>query len=67
MEKRIGPTPNGGDYSILVWLDSNGDVVEDRDQAVEGIIMEFTKDYKLVYSTYLERVYNDSDVEPKDK
>lgn len=53
MEKRIGPTPNGGDYSILTWLDEHGRPAE-REKAVEGRISEYKDDGTLVHTTYLE-------------
>ena len=53
MEKRIGPTPNGGDYAVLLWLDADGRPTE-KERAVEGRILEYRDDGTLLHTTYLE-------------
>ena len=59
-EKVIGPTPMGGDYSVLICLDEKGDPVK-KNQAVQARILEYKNDGTLVATTYLRRAKKDRD------
>lgn len=60
MEKKIGPTPNGGDYSVLVCFGKDGEPVE-KEQAVVAHILEYKNDGTLVATNYLVRTKTDKD------
>lgn len=50
-EKRIHKTPNGGDYSELVYMNSAFEEV-DKEQATNGVIYEWKNNGELVGTTY---------------
>lgn len=45
------PTPNGGDYSEIYFLDKNGNSV-DETKAVKCVIRECKKDGTLINETF---------------
>ena len=45
-----GPTPGGGDYSEIIYLDDNGDAV-DEDVATKCVIRECASDGSLICET----------------
>lgn len=47
------PTPNGGDYSELLFFDKNGNIVESEESAVKGVIRECKADGTLVSETWI--------------
>lgn len=52
--KRIDePTPAGGDYSELYYLNDKGEVVDEK-FATRGVIRECLKDGTLVNETYID-------------
>lgn len=51
--KIIEPTPNGGDYSELLYFDKNGKVIETEDHAVSGVIRECKFDGTLICETWI--------------
>lgn len=50
-ERREGPTPNGGAYSVLYWRGKNGKRAT-REEAVGGEIVEFSKKGREIHRTY---------------
>jgi hypothetical protein len=51
-ELRGGPTPNGGAYSVLIWLESLEEFVEcERPAAKAGEILEYARDGSILFST----------------
>ena len=49
-----GPTPNGGDYSEMFYLDANDDIVSDPKLAARGVIRECLNDGTLIGTTWFE-------------
>ena len=50
--KRIdNKTPSGGDYAMIYYLDDEDNVVVEE-KATRTIINEYTKDGKLLFTTY---------------
>ncbi len=49
VETHTGPTPNGGDHSVAVFMDDDGRVV-DKAQATKVIISEYNGD-DLIFET----------------
>ena len=47
------PTPNGGDYSELLYFDKHGKVTETEENAVRGVIRECESDGTLVCETWI--------------
>ena len=45
------PTPNGGDYSEMIFLDDNHNVVPEE-KATKGVIRECKMDGTLVHETF---------------
>lgn len=45
------PTPNGGDYSELLYLDDNNNIVSEK-EATHCVIRECKKDGTLVAETF---------------
>ena len=45
------PTPNGGDYSEIIFFNDNGDVVEEKD-ATRCVIRDCKNDGSLVAETW---------------
>ena len=45
------PTPNGGIYSILTYLNERHDIVE-KDQATKAIIVEYNEKDEGIFRTY---------------
>ena len=50
IEKRIGPTPSGGVYSIAYYLDKDRKPVDKADAAIV-IICEFDDNDDLIFET----------------
>jgi len=50
MEKKMGPTPNGGDCALTYYYDENGLEV-DKDKAVGGIVTEFDSNNNVIKET----------------
>lgn len=48
-----GPTPNGGDYSELLYFDEKGKVLETEKGATKGVIRECKADGTLISETWL--------------
>lgn len=46
-------TPNGGDYSELLFFDKDGKVIEIKENAVRGVIRECKSDGTLVCETLI--------------
>ena len=46
-------TPNGGDYSELLYFDKHGKVTETEENAVRGVIRECESDGTLVCETWI--------------
>ncbi len=46
-------TPNGGDYSELLFFDKDGKVIEIKENAVRGVIRECKSDGTLVCETWI--------------
>lgn len=42
-ERRDGPTPNGGAYSVAVWMNDRGELVA-KDAATQVYITEYAAD-----------------------
>lgn len=51
MERINGRTPSGGDYAELYYFDENGNIVEDKEKAVRGMIRECKENGELVCTT----------------
>ena len=51
MKREYGPTPHGGDYSEIVYLDEEGNPT-DEDNAVEGAIYEYKADGTYVFDAH---------------
>lgn len=49
--RTIGPTPNGGDYSEIYFLNKNGKIV-DESKATKCVIRECKADGTLVSETF---------------
>lgn len=49
-EKIWGQTPNGGDYSLVFYVDDNG-ISVNPNEATKIIIQEYTKDDKMIQET----------------
>ena len=47
------PTPNGGDYSELLYFDKDGKVIETEENAVRGVVRECKSDGTLVCETWI--------------
>ena len=50
-ERRDGSTPNGGAYSIALWLDDDGNETE-KANATRVIISEYAEDATLLMQTF---------------
>lgn len=50
-ERKDGPTPNGGDYSVLYWRDKDGRR-STKQEAVGREVVEFNKKGREIYRTY---------------
>lgn len=46
------PTPHGGDYSEVFYLDSNDNMVSNPDRAVRGVVRECMQDGTLISTTW---------------
>lgn len=46
------PTPNGGDYSEIYYMDDDGNVVE-KENAKKAVIRECKKSGELISETWL--------------
>lgn len=46
-------TPNGGDYSELLYFDKDNKVIETEEGAVSGVIRECKADGTLISETWL--------------
>jgi hypothetical protein len=61
-----GPTPNGGAYSIAVWIDRRGNAVT-KEEAVEVAITEYAADGTRLAETFtssyswMESIHPDDD------
>ena len=51
MKDKKEPTPHGGDYSEIMFLDKNGNKTT-AEYAVEGAIYEYKADGTLLYDTH---------------
>lgn len=50
--KNFGKTPHGGDYSEMIFLDSDNNVVEDEEKAVRFVIRECKANGELIRETW---------------
>lgn len=51
-ELSMEPTPNGGDYAEMWYLDKDGNAVEDMSAATNFKILEKTNGGEVVFETY---------------
>lgn len=51
-ERREGPTPNGGAYSIMYYRDADGTPVE-KSEATQAEAIEFNAADEQIFRTYL--------------
>ena len=51
-EKKVGPTPNGGEYSIIYYMDEDNNIV-DKEKATKARGCEFDKDDNMICETWL--------------
>ena len=51
--RKDGPTPHGGDYSEIYFLDNDNNYVEDKHDAVKAVIRECKSDGTLIFETWL--------------
>ena len=49
-ERRDGPTPAGGAYSVAVWMDERGEVAA-KDAATHCVVTEYTAEGKWLAET----------------
>jgi hypothetical protein len=50
-ERREGPTPNGGAYSEIIYLDDNMNLV-DKTEATQAEILEYNDANQVIQRTY---------------
>ena len=66
MEIVKGPTPNGGAYAQIYYLDSN-DKITDKENAVKGNVLEFDENDRRICEThFIIKKTNDSDFNTED-
>ncbi len=53
-ERYDKPTPNGGDYSEIFYMDADGNYV-DKSVAVKAVIYEFKNDGTAINRTFMEK------------
>lgn len=53
-ERYNRPTPNGGDYSEIFYMDDNGNYV-DKKKATKAVIYECKNDGTAINRTFLEK------------
>lgn len=52
IKREAGPTPNGGDYSEVYYMDDDGNIVPEEN-ATRGIIRECKNDGTLISETFI--------------
>lgn len=50
-KRKEGPTPNGGAYSVIVYLNGEGEAV-DKEQATRAEVVEFNRRGEAIFRTY---------------